>query len=360
MNTRRLTSPPEAHFGGPDQPDGILRDMLEGRIEAVPANGSIDWVTYYFRDRRLALALLRAHRRGVHVKVALSRHTRTAQANADVIAILAGGGGLGDGLRLISLPGLPMPVGRGLWSRLHEKLYLFSHPEPIAFIGSFNPSGDVPELRPDIVAEIGEHDSGWNALVGITDPTLVCGLLAHARHMHARTPGLFYRFGAESKGVLEANGTGICFWPRLGTHPVLRRLEALSPKAHVRIAASHLSARSAIEAMLRLARRGVRLEILTEPTLRRVTLSAEQRLREAGICFTRLVGADVVPMHLKFVLAHDDATQWTAFGSFNWTLSSMYLNHEIAVISTDRQLFDIFAGRWAALDRARTAQLSNR
>lgn len=360
MNTQALTSPPEVHFGGPDQPVGILRDMLEGRIDAVPANGSIDWVTYYFRDRRLAHALLRAHRRGVHVKVALSRRTRTAQANADVIAILAGKEGIGDGLRLISLPGLPTPVGRGLWSRLHEKLYYFSHPRPIVFIGSFNPSGDVPESRPDIVQEIGEHDCGWNALVGITEPTLVAGLLVHAQRMHSRTPGLFYRFGTESRGVLEASGASIFFWPRLGTHPVLRRLEELSPKAHVRIAASHLSARSAIDVMLRLARRGVRLEILTEPTLRRVTLSAEKRLRDAGVCFTRLASAEAVPMHLKFVLVLDDATQWTAFGSFNWTLPSMHLNHEIAVISSDRRLFDIFAERWAALDRAKTAGLSQR
>ena len=40
----------DAHFGGPDQPVGRLRDLLAEHIEGVPAGGSIDWITYYFRD----------------------------------------------------------------------------------------------------------------------------------------------------------------------------------------------------------------------------------------------------------------------------------------------------------------------
>ena len=142
------------------------------------------------------------------------------------------------------------------------------------------------------------------------------------------------------------------FWPRLGPHPVLERLAALSNTARVRIAASHLSAGSAIEAMLRLARRGVDLEIFTEPTLRRVPRAAEQRLRDAGVRFARLTGADQVPMHLKFVLVEDGGLRWIALGSFNWTLKSMHLNHELGVISEDPHLIDAFAGRWAALQQA--------
>lgn len=341
----------EVHFGGPDQAPGLLRDLLEDRVEAVPPDGSIDWVTYYFRDRRLAQALLRAQRRGVRVSVTLSRHTRTARANAEVIDLLAGPQGLGAGLRLVSLPGLPRLFGRGKRPRLHEKLYCFSHPRPIAFVGSFNPSGDLPELSPHIVDEIGDHDRGWNVLVGLTEPTLVAGLLAHARRLHARAPGLFHRFRAEANAVLQAGDTSACFWPRLKAHPVLARLDALSGKARVRIAASHLSADAAVESMLRLARRGAHLEIIAEPTARRVTPAVEQRFHDAGVAFARLGAIDAVPMHLKFVLAEDGAERWLAFGSFNWSVPSMRRNHEIAVFSSNRCLFDAFAARWDALQR---------
>ena len=55
----------QVHFGGPDRPVGLLRDLLAERIALVPTGGSIDWVTYYFRDRRLATALVEARGRGV-------------------------------------------------------------------------------------------------------------------------------------------------------------------------------------------------------------------------------------------------------------------------------------------------------
>jgi len=80
-----------------------LRDLLAECVAAVPPGGSIDWVTYYFRDRRLAEELLRAHRRGVKVTVTLERHPRTAHANEAVIAMLSGPNGLSAGFRTLSL-----------------------------------------------------------------------------------------------------------------------------------------------------------------------------------------------------------------------------------------------------------------
>ena len=70
------------HFGGPDRPAGALRDVLAERIAAVPAGGAIDWITYYFRDRRLAQDLIAARHRGVDVRVTLEHdgkvvHTAT-------------------------------------------------------------------------------------------------------------------------------------------------------------------------------------------------------------------------------------------------------------------------------------------
>jgi hypothetical protein len=135
----------EIYFGGGRRPSGCLRDLLADRIRSVPAGGSIDWVAYYFRDRRLAGDLLAAHRRGVRVTVTMEKQPRTPHANEAVAEMLAGPQGLGAGFRLLSLPLLLPRLQAGWKPHLHEKLYCFSHPEPVAFLGSYNPSGDQPE-----------------------------------------------------------------------------------------------------------------------------------------------------------------------------------------------------------------------
>ena len=116
------------------------------QIEAVPAGGAIDWVTYYFRDRRLAEQLLRAHRRNVNVSVTLEGNphisrTPTTPWSPCSPEPRAWAKDFGP---FILPPRVPMP-GRKMGNpNLHEKLYCFSHPKPVAFIGSFNPSGDDP------------------------------------------------------------------------------------------------------------------------------------------------------------------------------------------------------------------------
>jgi hypothetical protein len=185
------TPSPEVRFGGPDLPPRALRDLLEERVHAVPAGGAIDWVTYYFRDRALAAALLEAQRRGVHVRVTLDGRPRTAHASDRVAAMLSGPGGLGEGLRTVRMLPLVTPPGKLRRPHLHEKLYCFSHPEPIALGGSFNPSGDDPEEDPGVIEEIRDQDRGHNLLVGFRAPLLVAGLLRHARWIHrTRFPGL--------------------------------------------------------------------------------------------------------------------------------------------------------------------------
>jgi phosphatidylserine/phosphatidylglycerophosphate/cardiolipin synthase-like enzyme len=134
---------PRVFFGGGKRPTGVLGELLRQRVEAVPPGGAIDWVTYYFRDRRLAQALLRAYQRGVRVTVTIAAHPRTAAANRAVIAMLSGSDGLGRGFRALDLRSF-FGSRSFLNPRLHEKLYCFSHPYPVALIGSFNPSGDTP------------------------------------------------------------------------------------------------------------------------------------------------------------------------------------------------------------------------
>jgi phosphatidylserine/phosphatidylglycerophosphate/cardiolipin synthase-like enzyme len=44
---------------------------------------------------------------------------------------------------------------------------------------------------------------------------------------------------------------------------------------------------------------------------------------------------------------------WSIFGSFNWTIPSFWLNHEIAAFSSDPALFKAFSERCDALENGK-------
>ena len=338
------------HFGGPDRPVGLLRDLLAQRIDAVPAGGSIDWVTYYFRDRRLAAALVEAHRRGVGVRVTLDGHPRTPHANDAVIEMLEAA--LGQGLRVVRGRLDGTPLGKIARPRLHEKLYCFSHPSPVAFVGSFNPSSDSPEIEPEVIDVIGDHDRAHNLLVELRDPNLVCDLVDHARSLHAARHGCSDRFVASANHCLRHGSYSIYFWPRARRHPIMELLLNLERGSRVRIAASHISGSSSLSGFCSLAARGVKIEILTGSTHRRVPVEAEQRLTHAGISVRRLVADERIPMHDKFALIETSSRKSTIFGSFNWSEPSYRFNREIGVATEDPLLFEAFAARWDQLAAA--------
>lgn len=339
----------EVHFGGPDLPPCRLRNLLAERIAAVPPGGTIDWVTYYFRDRNLATELLLASRRGVKVTVTVEKRPRTEHANDVVAAMLSGPNGLGSGFRSLSLRKVPVSFGIAHRPHLHEKLYCFSHPEPIAFIGSFNPSGDGLQDDRAIINEIGDHDRGHNVLVGLTDPMIVGRLVEHARWIHKARFLLLHRFSRCANMAIKGKDIEIHFWPRVQPHPIFRFLYRLGATARIRIAASHLKGTSVVNAIKKLASMGAFVEILAEPTLRRVPIEVEKELRLAGIPFQRFTHPEGLPMHNKFVLAEQGSQRWVIFGSFSWTDRSYRLNHEIGAISSNDHLFDAFAERWEAL-----------
>jgi phosphatidylserine/phosphatidylglycerophosphate/cardiolipin synthase-like enzyme len=339
----------DIHFGGPDLPPCRLRDLLAERVAAVPAGGKINWVTYYFRDRQLAEELLRAHRRGVKVTVTMEGNPRTPWANDAVIAMLNGPEGLNKGFRKVSLPGLKLPSGKRWKPHLHEKLYCFSHPRPVAYIGSFNPSGDSPEEQPDVIQAIGDQDRGHNVLVGLYDTALVNCLVAHAHGLNLARHVLLRRFLPLSNRMCKGQDTQIHFWPRVRSHPVMKFFSRIAPQTHMRIAASHIKGKSVARTIISLARRGATLEILAEPTLRRVPAAIERMLTDAGISFRRIKHSDGVPMHHKFVLVQKNGQQWVVFGSFNWTTRSYWLNHEIGAISSNPELYKAFSERWESL-----------
>jgi len=340
----------QVHFGGPDRPIGALRDLLAERIRLVPTGGAIDWVTYYFRDRELAAALVAARERGVDVRVTLDGHPRTPHANDAVVEIL--GLGLGSGLRVVRGRFDRTPIGKLARPRLHEKLYCFSHPAPAAFVGSFNPSSDAPELAPQVIEEIGDHARAYNLLVELRNPVLVGALTAHARSLHTARHGAWDRFAASANRDVRHGAYSVHFWPRVRRHPILHMLHGLESGSRIRIAASHVSGPSSLRGLSALAARGVKIELVTESTRRRVPDATERRLVRAGIAVRRLVGDEWIPMHDKFLLVETSSRCCTIFGSFNWSEPSYRLNREIAVATEDPRLFEAFAQRWAELSAA--------
>jgi len=332
---------PIVHFGGPGAPRGTLRALLSDRVRAAPPGSSVDMVSYYFRDRRLASDLVEAQQRGVRVRVTLELAPRSAGANDAVAELLTAS--LGSAFRPVRHRRLrPLPR-----RRLHEKLYLFSDP-PGALIGSFNPSSDEPEEAPETLAAIGDHDAGYNSLVELRDPVLVRALTAHARALHESRHHRFERW-TETPTTLRSDETVIHCWPRLLDDPARQALRRARPPGRLRMVASHLSGRTFPAELAAAARRGVAVEVVSHASRRRFPEAAEARLRSAGVRVLRLGDTVSTPMHEKFVLLESGSSGEVLFGSFNWNEQSRWFNHELLVRTSEPLVFTAYEGRWADL-----------
>lgn len=328
---------PKVYFGGPDQSPHQLRDLLEQRVEEVPPGGSIDWMAYYFRDERLADALIRAHQRGVAVRVCLEGLPRHRRANDSIIDRLRRG--IGKGLR----------VDRRLLgaSHLHSKMYCFSGPLPHALVGSFNPSGNDPDDS-GMIADIGDQDRGHNVLFEIDDPRLVQAFVSRIAAIHSGA-NPFGPLAASERATVRAGRERAFFFPRRGHSPLEELLEELGPTAELRIAASHIRDRFVAWKLAELASRGARVQVLTHHTRRRSPERLIRYLRARGVATYRYRHPDDLPMHAKFILAQDGRRRWSAFGSYNLTMTSRRLNQELLAVSTDKDLWSALDSRWHAI-----------
>ncbi|HEU4428636.1 MAG TPA: phospholipase D-like domain-containing protein [Myxococcota bacterium] len=331
------------HVGGPGARPGALRDLLAENVRAVPAGGRISFLTYYFRDRALAGELVAAHERGVHVRVLVEGRTRTRGANRHALALLAPV--LGRALRVIDRP---------YALRVHAKLYVFAgagagDPKR-ALIGSFNPSSDADELDPEVIADIGDQDRAFNALVALEDDATVEWLLRQTERLHASAFARAGRFPLAWPQAYEAAADALWMLPRFGASPLLERVVRLRAGARLRLTATHLSGTLALRALSAASARGVRVELLAEGTERRVPPALEAQLRAAGIAVTRVASIPHVPMHAKFCLVEDGAEREAWFGSANWSDRSFLRNFEVLARSRDAALFDAFASYWAEIE----------
>jgi phosphatidylserine/phosphatidylglycerophosphate/cardiolipin synthase-like enzyme len=329
------------HFGGPDQPAGRLRTLLLERVRAAPKGSSIDWATYLFIDRELAEALIAASDRGVRVTLCLDGDPRLRGANDATISKLKRHG-LRNGLTVRARGWQPMTLIGGL----HSKIYVFSHPRPLALVGSFNPSrGATADAR--LLRENGDHDRGHNLLVEITSAGLVGTLRDHVRAL-SRTGGTLSPLSAAQNRVYVDRDTQLYFYPRLRPTVVEAHLNRLGRGDRVWGAISHFS-KVPLGAWTAASKRGAKLNLIVHHDERRVPPQVVDRLTRAGIVIRRYRHSERLPMHAKFLLVHGAGERVSYFGSFNFNLTSRHFNQEVLVRSTNPELFKTLLLRFAQL-----------
>ena len=331
-------SPALLEFGGPDLPPRRLRDLLQSLVDQSPPGSRIDWATYYFRDRELASALMRASDRRVRVKLVLEPDPRCSGANDAVIAMLQQHG-LNGGLHLYR----PAPKNKG---NLHAKLYAFSHPD-IAWVGSFNPSGDEPE-NPEIIAEIGDQDRGHNLLVGFTHQRLTAALRGHVARL-ASWSRIPLRLRPSFNHVVRAQGTSLYFYPRYFTDPAERSLRWLKAGARIRGAISHLKGGNFSRKLVDAAGRGVSVRLLVHDTERRVPSDLVEQLLAGGVDVRRVVDRNDLPMHAKFLLVESGKNRSAWLGSYNFNKRSRHHNAEILVRTRDPAIYSALEERFETI-----------
>jgi phosphatidylserine/phosphatidylglycerophosphate/cardiolipin synthase-like enzyme len=331
---------PDVHFGGPDLPEGALKAELKARIEATPAGGSIDWATYYLRDRELVDALIAAHARGVKVRVVLEANPKQRDANVAVIARLRAG--IGDGVKAYA-PRSPFAFGH----HLHLKIYAFSGPCPAAFVGSYNPIGDDPGDE-RVMAAVGDQDRGHNVLVELKDPRLVDGLKDHVGSLWR---GEVRRSSAEQNAPIVAGPTTIYLYPRVRSDMLEDAIASLKPEDRIIGAVSHMDAGPISREMQDAARSGVEIQLVVNGSKRRVSKKAVNPLRKLGAEIERFRGGAAIPMHAKFLLMKrtDRTEAW--FGSFNLNRGSRRRNHEVLIRSSDPRIVESLTSRYRVIAR---------
>lgn len=315
--------------------------MLQAQVDAAPPGSRIDWATYYFRDRALAEALMRASDRGVRVTLVIEAQPRRRSANEPVARMLGA-----HGLR----GGFQMRAGGLLPGSLHAKIYAFSKP-CIAWVGSFNPSGDEPEDA-EVIAEIGDQDRGHNLLVGVTDAALVEALVRRVG-MLGRQRSLLDRFRAEADRAVESGDTRLFFYPRLRTRLVEREIDLLGRGDAVRGAVSHLKRGSLTRAIVGASRRGASVRLLVHDTERRVPGALVDELRRSGVEVERIVDPQGLPMHAKFLLTERGGASAAWLGSFNYNPRSRWLNDELLMRSEAPELIAALELRFEEIAGAR-------
>jgi phosphatidylserine/phosphatidylglycerophosphate/cardiolipin synthase-like enzyme len=143
-------------------------------------------------------------------------------------------------------------------------------------------------------------------------------------------------------------------------NPLHGRLAALPSGSVLRIAASHVRDFDVARCLVGLVGRGVRVDLLTGGSGRRAPSRIGKYLIAGGVRVFRFAHPRKLPMHAKFMLAEGPLDRWVAFGSYNLTRTSRWLNQEMLAFSSDLDLWWSLDARWAEMTSDRWVEVSTR
>jgi hypothetical protein len=229
---------------------------------------------------------------------------------------------------------------------MHAKIYAFSDPD-IAWVGSFNPSGDVPE-DPEVIAEIGDQDSGHNLLLGIERPKLNRALRRHVQILGSwwpLRPKISLHF---NRSVADAE-TRLYFYPRCLPYPVEREIGRMEAGDRLRGAISHLKQGRFTQELQQAVARGAAVDLLVHDTARRVPSDVLQELVSSGIRVVRVSHPGGLPMHAKFLLINRGCHTSAWLGSHNFNNKSAKKNAELLLRTSDAGVISAIARRFGEI-----------
>ena len=331
------------YFGGPDKPPYHLRNLLAEKVSSINPGGEIFWITYYFRDLYLAEKLIEAADRGVKVSVVLEAKPRVEFANDEVCNFLKNSNKIY--IHYITHRKSHKKITRKL-PKIHEKIYYFKDDNKcFTYIGTFNPSGRQND-DPHVIELIGDQDRGHNYLVELDMENDINGCLyRHCQYIKAVRHGwyeLIKRFPAK----IITRKMDIYFFPWAGKQTLLNFLSRAEKNDNIYIAMSHFTAKIIADALYKLAKKGVNIQIISHDTERRFPEKIESLLNKYSIDYKRYIHPKKYPMHNKFIILEKQQEKSVCLGSLNLTKRSLYENHEILAIIRDENVVDIFKKRW--------------
>ena len=339
-----MTRPSQTIFAGPDKKTQLLRDTLLKQVNNTPSGGTIRWMCYYFYEPVLLDALISAAKRGVKIEIIVEGRPRT-QPVSQLCREMFEQHPCID-ITYVQQKSVWEYMGITWHPHMHSKLYYFSHPTPHVLVGSYNPTAGPESMNESLVDQIGNHALSHNVLVRLDDASIVEHLLDYVMKMKRKSFAHTARISNSRRRHYSDKYYQIYFLPRLASHPVTRLLAKKTRNAQIRCAISHLKGPAIARPLLAAARHGNHVEIILGQSKRRVSGRQLSLLDKHEIKYHQLDNGSNLLMHNKFIICQSPGEHGVLFGSFNWSMRSWWLNHEILVYTKDNNIVNAFEQRW--------------
>lgn len=324
-----------SHRSDTDAPDTTIEDRIIALVDAAVPGSRIRVAMYTFTRATASAALVRAHDRGVDVRIVLDGGADGA--GSEVGALRTGLGAAN--VHLCDAPGTSC-IGTGI---MHDKFFLFS---------------ELSDGSRDVVVQASHNLTNaqlsmHNNAVIIRGDDLLFGAYEHTWNdlFSDVENASYYRI---DDGALA---TRVYFFPRgSGGDTSVSILDNVTcdGTARVRVAMAFFTdARSAVaDALARLARAGCDVRVVAGDASIPVGTTVASTLTAAGVQLTRYPTRSGWDLHSKYVVidalyAGSTTHRRLVFtGSHNWTGPSLTDNDEAQLRVEDDGVFDAYLSDW--------------